>query len=237
MLSFLFPAGGSDESAGRPAKDGKRPRKKRTFLPTLDRVGLCELRQVGDQRLGDVLPGLALAQPQVDVGARELVYVEPDVLVPAKLYEVLVCLVSASPPPSAQKWQSGPAGERTLKLVLADVDKRGRVHHRGRKVVHHSRQVDSRCDVLLWIAVLSLSSFLRELCQNTILGWGDASKRGVKQLFTCIHARRRAASLCGLGKLEIFSSTLSTYDSSLTTTTTAIDDPTGLKCCILPSSL
>jgi hypothetical protein len=46
------------------------------YQPTLDRVGLGQLGQVGQQVLGDVVPGLALAQAQVDVSARELVDVK-----------------------------------------------------------------------------------------------------------------------------------------------------------------
>lgn len=43
---------------------------------TLNRVGLGQLGQVGQQVFRDVVPGVALAQPQVDVGAGQLVDVE-----------------------------------------------------------------------------------------------------------------------------------------------------------------
>jgi hypothetical protein len=55
-LSFLLPRRVSQRRRGIPA------------APTLDRVGLGQLGQVGEQVLGDVVPCLALAQAQVDMG-------------------------------------------------------------------------------------------------------------------------------------------------------------------------
>ncbi len=46
------------------------------LLVALDRVGLGQLRQVREQVLRDRVPRLALAQPQVDVRARQLVHVK-----------------------------------------------------------------------------------------------------------------------------------------------------------------
>ena len=43
---------------------------------TLDRVGLGQLAEVGEELFGDVVPCLALTQAEVDVGAGKLVYVE-----------------------------------------------------------------------------------------------------------------------------------------------------------------
>lgn len=46
------------------------------LLPTFDGVGLGQLGQVSDEGRVDGVPGLALAKPEVDVGARQLVGVE-----------------------------------------------------------------------------------------------------------------------------------------------------------------
>lgn len=46
------------------------------LLVALDRVRLGQLAQVRHEGLGDRLPRVALAQPEVDVGTRELVHVE-----------------------------------------------------------------------------------------------------------------------------------------------------------------
>lgn len=46
------------------------------LLVALDRVRLGQLPQVRQEVVRDGLPGVALRHPQVDVGARQLIYVE-----------------------------------------------------------------------------------------------------------------------------------------------------------------
>ena len=43
---------------------------------TLDRVGLGQLAEVGQELFGNVVPSVAITQTEVDMGAGELVYVE-----------------------------------------------------------------------------------------------------------------------------------------------------------------
>lgn len=83
-------------------------------LVALYGVGLCQLRQVRDEVLGEGVPALAVLHAEVDVGAGELVDVEPDVFVPAMLDEILV-----------------------LELVLACVDEPGGGDSRRAEVVYH----------------------------------------------------------------------------------------------------
>ena len=46
------------------------------LLVALDGVGLGQLGQVGQEDLRDIVPSVALIQPQVDMCTRQLVYVE-----------------------------------------------------------------------------------------------------------------------------------------------------------------
>lgn len=74
-LSFLLPAPGPS-ACRRPPPAAAAQAAVEGTVSTLDRVGLGQLGQVGQQLLRDVVPGLALAQPQVDVCAGQLVGVE-----------------------------------------------------------------------------------------------------------------------------------------------------------------
>jgi len=67
MLSFLLP--------GAPVSSCSPVSLARSGL-TLDRVGLGQLAEVGQELLGNVVPRLAITQAEVDVSAGELVYVE-----------------------------------------------------------------------------------------------------------------------------------------------------------------
>lgn len=80
MLSFLFP---SLKSVG----NNRHKAAPRTF----DGVGLDKLRAVNQERLRDILPCHALRHPEVDVCGGKFVDVEPDVLRPGELDQVLVC--------------------------------------------------------------------------------------------------------------------------------------------------
>lgn len=44
--------------------------------PTFDRVGFGQLGKVGYEVFGNGIPGLALSKPEIDMGTRQLVYVE-----------------------------------------------------------------------------------------------------------------------------------------------------------------
>ena len=57
---------------------------------TFDRVRLHELRTVRQEGLRDGVPGHGVGHAEVDMGGGELVDVEPDVLWPRVLYQVLI---------------------------------------------------------------------------------------------------------------------------------------------------
>lgn len=68
MLSFLLPEHVSLST--------KVPVQLTAVWHTFDRVGLGELCQIRDERFGDVLPRLALPQPQVNMRTGKLVHMK-----------------------------------------------------------------------------------------------------------------------------------------------------------------
>lgn len=86
------------------------------LLVALYGVGLGQLRQVHDQGLGQRVPFLACTHSEVDVRTGQFIDVEPNILLPAKLDQILI-----------------------LKLVLADVDEARRLDDIGLEVVNHFR--------------------------------------------------------------------------------------------------
>jgi hypothetical protein len=92
-LSFLFPIHLSILTRLSPTKSiYRRKGKKLTF----DTVRLGQLRAVHEQLLGHLLPVLALWQPHVDMRRRQIVRVEPHILVPAVCNQLFICRTRVS---------------------------------------------------------------------------------------------------------------------------------------------
>jgi hypothetical protein len=63
--------------------------------PTLDTISLCQLSKVLEEASWDLIPCHIGGQPQIHMGRREFVDMEPNVCVPPVLYEIFVCFRSS----------------------------------------------------------------------------------------------------------------------------------------------